>query len=76
MSRPSQLRVPAIIRCPRCSYEAQAEPVQLQGDCSLICPNCGFHFYVTPKINGVAEVMEGKKLEVVGLADLKARNTV
>lgn len=76
MFRPSQLKVPAIIACPKCGFQASAEPIQLQGQCSLICPNCGYHFYATPKINGVAEVLEGEKIKVIGLAGLKARNTI
>lgn len=64
MSVVSRLTHPAPIECPRCGFVAQADPIQLQGKCSLICPNCGFHFYITPKVDGIAEVWEGYRAKV------------
>ena len=65
MPRVSEYSRPATIRCPKCGFVAEADPIQLQGRCSLICPNCGFHFYITPKVDGVAEVWEGYRAELV-----------
>jgi len=40
MPRVSTLNRPAVIKCPNCGVEAEADPIQLQGRCSLICPYC------------------------------------
>jgi DNA-directed RNA polymerase subunit RPC12/RpoP len=64
MSRVSTLNRPAVIKCPNCGVEAEADPIQLQGRCSLICPYCGFHFYITPKVDGIAQVVEGARVEL------------
>jgi len=64
MTRVSRRTEKAVIVCPRCGGQAEADPIQLQGKCSLICPFCGFHFYVTPKVNGIAEVWEGRRAEL------------
>jgi len=66
MSRASGFDEPALIECPSCGLVGEAEPIQLHGRCSLICPSCGYHFYITPKVDGVATVWEGKRVRVVG----------
>lgn len=65
MSRVSRLTRKAVIVCPRCGGQADADPIQLQGKCSLICPYCGFHFYITPKVNGIAQVWEGERAKLI-----------
>lgn len=65
MTRVSHLTEPTNLVCPNCGQISEADPIQLQGKCSLICPFCGYHFYITPKINGIAQVREGALAEVV-----------
>lgn len=65
MSRVSRLNRPAPIRCPNCGNISIASPLQLEGRSSLVCRFCGFHFYITPKVDGIAEVWEGYRAELV-----------
>lgn len=63
MSRASEIDRSIRLACPKCGAVATADPIQLKGRCSLICPFCGHHFYITQKINGIAEVEEGVLLK-------------
>lgn len=65
MPKISELNRSALIECPNCRLVAEADPIQLVGHCSLICPQCGFHWYITPKVNGVAQVVEGARAKLV-----------